>query len=357
LNCLNDNIAPFARGERRFGMEKVTIKDIAKMANVSTATVSRVINNVSDGVGPELRAKIMKIVKDTGYRPNLLAKSMVTNKTYTIGLLSPDISTPFFQSVIKGISDCVQPCNYSLILNNVDATGTNYIKSIESILDRGIDGIFLSGFFGETSQQLARLLSGTPVVVFDYIPRNAQLVQINTDNRNAAYKLTNYLLQMGHRRIGCITGQDRYDTVIERLKGYQRALKMHKINYDPSIVLSGELTIESALEPAERLLNMNDVTAIFCFNDLMAYGVYKLCAQLGKRIPEDISIAGFDDLPYSEILTPPLTTIRQPGYRLGFEGAKMLLAQIEGTSDGKTKKIIQNTLIIRDSVKDLTRKK
>ncbi|MDR2023801.1 MAG: LacI family transcriptional regulator [Hungatella sp.] len=331
---------------------KVRIKDIAKMANVSTATVSRVINNKPEGVGIELRNQILKYIKDTGYCPNLLAKSMVTKKTYTIGLLSPDISAPFFQYLIKGINDYLQAHDYTMILCNSDFNASGYHKYIETLLGKGIDGIILIGFFGETSQTLMDLLSGTPIVLFDYVPNLEQVVQINTNNRQSAYELTRYLTDMGHERIGCIIGPEQFDTVRERLKGYQRALREKGIPYDSSIILRGDFSTDSAMEPAGRLLRQSDVTAIFCFNDLMAYGVYKLCTQLKKRIPDDISVVGFDDIPYSELLNPPLTTVYQPGYRLGAEGAKMLLSQINGTEEKKIKKVLKNSLIIRSSVKN-----
>lgn len=332
----------------------VRIQDIARMANVSMATVSRVVNNNPEGVGPELRAKIQKIIKDTGYRPNLLAKSMVTNKTHMIGFLSPDIAAPFFQNLISGTCDRLEMDGYSLLLCNVSQKQTDYFKTIQNFLDRGIDGILLSGFFSDISQDMTELLADIPVVVFDYIPRKVEMAQINTNNRQASYELVHYLIESGHRKIGCITGPRQYDTVKERLAGYQRALKKFDIEYDPSLVLTGEFTIDSACEPTEQLLNTPDVTAIVCQNDLMAYGAYKICGKLGKRIPDDISIVGFDDIPYSEVLSPPLTTVHQPSYRLGYEGANMLLDQIDKVEDCKRKRILQNKLVIRDSVKTIS---
>ncbi|GMO24131.1 MAG: LacI family transcriptional regulator [Spirochaetaceae bacterium] len=331
---------------------KTTIKDIAKMAKVSTATVSRVINNNPEGVGQELRNNILKIVRETGYKPNLLARSMITNKTHTIGLLSPDIVTPFYQYVIKGINDCLQAAGYTMLLCNVES-GAAYREQVETMLAKGTDGIILMGFFGETSQTLAEILTGVPVVLFDYVPRLEQIAQINTNNRASARELTSHLIENGHRRIGCIMGPEQFDTVRERLKGYQKALEDAGIPYNPKIMLNGDFSTDSALEPAARLITETDVSAIFCFNDLMAYGVYKYCAQCGKRIPEDISVAGFDDIPYSELLNPPLTTVRQPGYRLGAESAKMLLEQINGTAEPRMKRILSNTLMIRGSVKNI----
>jgi LacI family transcriptional regulator len=328
---------------------KPTIKDIARMANVSTATVSRVLNNHPDGVGLALRNRILGLIRETGYRPNLLAKSMVTHKTYTVGLLSPDIAAPFYQHMMHGICDCLQASGYAVILCNTDSSQSDCRKYIEMLLSKAIDGILLTGFFGEVAHALTDLLTETPAVLFDFAPKLSHLAQINTDNRKSAYKLTKYLLALGHRRIGCITGPMQFDTVNERLKGYQKALKEAGIAFDPSIVLSGDFSTESALGPAELLLTKTNASAVFCFNDLMAYGVYKVCARLGRRIPQDISVVGFDDIPYSELLTPALTTVRQPSYRLGVEGAKMLLAQMSGAAGKPAKKILSNEMILRDS--------
>jgi LacI family transcriptional regulator len=319
------------------------------MANVSTATVSRVLNNRPEGVGLALRNRILSLIRETGYRPNLLAKSMITNKTYTIGLLSPNIAAPFYQHMIHGICDCLQAGGYTMILCNTDSSQSDYQKYIEILLSKGIDGILLIGFFGEVTHALIDLLTDIPVVLFDSVPSLGKLAQISTDNRKSAYEMTKYLLNLGHRRIGCITGPRRFDIVNERLKGYQKALKEAGAAFDPSVVLSGDFSTESALAPAEKLLRETKVSAIFCFNDLMAYGVYKVCARLGKRVPQDISVVGFDDIAYSELLTPPLTTVRQPSYRLGAEGAKMLLAQLAETAGKPARKVLSNKLMIRGS--------
>jgi LacI family transcriptional regulator len=338
-------------GERRV---KVTIKDIAKMAKVSTATVSRVINNNPEGVGQELRNRIQKMVKETGYKPNLLARSMITNRTHTVGLLSPDIVTPFFQYIIKGTNDCLQAAGYSMMLYNMESNAADYHECIETLLAKGIDGIILMGFFDTITETLIELLAGTPVVLFGSAPKLGQIAQINSNNRESAREMTRYLLGKGHRRIGCITGPEQFDTVQERLKGYQQALREAGVPYDPAIIVPGDFSTGSALEPASRLIAEPDVTALFCFNDLMAYGVYKYCASQGKHIPEDISVTGFDDIAYSELLSPPLTTVRQPAYRLGADGAKMLMEQIDGVERQKMKRILTNTLMIRGSVKDIT---
>ena len=328
---------------------KATIKDIARIASVSTATVSRVINNVPDGVGPELRNRILEIIQEVGYRPNLLAKSIITKKSFTIGLMATDVMTPFLEQVFKGINECIRADGYNLILCNSDRD-SDYVSQVETLIARGIDGIILIGFFREQSVQLTDVLGDIPVVVFDYIPKHKELMQINTNNRQLAYELTNTLIDAGHRRIGAITGPLRYDTVQERLKGYKRALKDRNITWDERIITEGSFSIESGYTSFGGLIGQSNISALFCFNDLMAYGVYEYCRENGIIIPRDLSVVGFDDLPYSRLLTPPLTTASQPRYRLGFEGAKLLLERINDTSILPQKKILSGKVIIRDSI-------
>lgn len=328
-------------------MKKLRIKDIAEMANVSTATVSRVINHSPCGVGDATRERIETIIRETGYTPNLLAKSMITNKSYTIGLMSSNIMSPYFESVFQGINGCLRENGYNLLLCNSEERD-DYLAQVDSLVSRGIDGMILVGFDKDMPAEIRKRLGDVPVVLFGYT-EDENIPQINTNNEQLAYELTSLLVKAGHSRIGVITGPMHFMSVQNRLHGFYRAMQENGLEPDPNLILSGDFSIDSSFEPSRQLVN-SGATAIFCFNDLMAYGTYKTCRDMGLRIPEDLSVVGFDELPYSDLMDPPLTTACQPKYETGMQGSKLLLQMVEGEEPETTLLILDGTIIQRNSV-------
>ncbi len=330
-----------------------TIKDVARLAGVSIATVSRVVNHAESGVGEEVRERVLKTIQETGYKSNLIAKSMITNRTNTIAVLSPDIVNPFYHDVLRGINEYAQEHQYSVFLYNTNGGMEQQEASIDMLLARGVDGAILVGYFENMTTMLTNKLKDIPVVIWDRIPKMGDVAQVHTNDAESSYELVRYLLEMGHRKIGCIIGPMEYDITKQRLKGYKKALKEYGIDYDRSLIKAGLFTEKSAEEPAKELLADSSVTAIYCFNDLMAYGVYLMCAKLGKKIPDDISVVGYDGIVYSEYLTPPLTTIRQPSYDIGLQAVKILLDLIEKRPLKKKEVLLENELVLRGSVRKL----
>jgi LacI family transcriptional regulator len=328
---------------------RTTIKDVARIAGVSIATVSRVINHTDYGVDRALQDRVWAAVKETNYRPNQIAKSMVTNKTNTIAVLSPDVLNPFYHDIIVGMNEVALKQQYSLLMYNTNGDLENEKANLDLIFSRSVDGVILIGLFEDKVRQLVRQFAGIPVVVLDEIEDLDEVGQVYVDDERAIEQMVSYLISQGHRRIGCIIGSKQYAIIRKRLAGYQKALQKAKIPYDEAFVVMGELTEESAMEPAKELIRQQ-VSAIVCFNDLMAYGVYHKCMELGVRIPQDLSVVGFDGIQFSEYLNPPLTTCYQPGLEMGRQAMTLVLDKVDGKERRDEKICLACELRIRSSV-------
>ncbi|ABY95668.1 MULTISPECIES: LacI family DNA-binding transcriptional regulator [Thermoanaerobacter] len=331
----------------------VTIKDIAKLANVSITTVSRVINNKTEGVSEETRNRILQLVKELGYQPNAIARGLVTKKTKTVGLIIPDISNPFFPDIARGVEDSAHIYGYNVFLCNTDDNLEKESEYINALKEKYVDGIIFTSSSIPKHEHITDLIkSGIPVVIMDRRIDSEDIYGVFLDNYEGGYIATKYLIDLGHKRIGCITGPLYISNAIERLEGYKRALVDNEIEVDNRLIFEGDYKINSGIIGAEKLLE-HEVTAIFASNDLMAYGAYKAIRSYGYKIPDDISVVGFDDIQLSQILEPQLTTIRQPAYDMGLAAARMLIKLVEGK---KLKKKIINfrpQLIIRQSTKNI----
>ncbi|EIV99403.1 LacI family DNA-binding transcriptional regulator [Thermoanaerobacter siderophilus] len=331
----------------------VTIKDIAKLANVSITTVSRVINNKSEGVSEETRNRILQLVKELGYQPNAIARGLVTKKTKTIGLIIPDISNPFFPDIARGVEDSAHIYGYNVFLCNTDDNLEKESEYINALKEKYVDGIIFTSSSIPKHEHITDLIkSGIPVVIMDRRIDSEDIYGVFLDNYEGGYIATKYLIDLGHKRIGCITGPLYISNAIERLEGYKRALVDNEIEVDNRLIFEGDYKINSGIIGAEKLLE-HEVTAIFASNDLMAYGAYKAIRSYGYKIPDDISVVGFDDIQLSQILEPQLTTIRQPAYDMGLTAARMLIKLIEGKKMNKKIANFRPQLIIRQSTKDI----
>ncbi|MGL6173393.1 MAG: LacI family DNA-binding transcriptional regulator [Cellulosilyticaceae bacterium] len=332
---------------------KITIKEIAQMTGVSVATVSRVVNNHPNGVGEAKRKEIQEVIEKYNYTPNLIAKSMITNKTQCIGLLIPDILNPFFQNLARGIEDCALQKGYSVFLCNTDQNYTKYLNYIRAMLSKNVDGLIVTGYPKEIEEELNNLLKNKKIVVIGREIQAENYCRITTDGIDESYEMTKYLIEMGHEKIACITGTTADDVNQERLAGYKRALDEYRIPFKQNLIFQGDFHYESGQEQGKLIIQNTEVTAIYCFNDMMAQGVYKACKELGKKIPEDISLVGFDDIYTAELMMPPLTTVRQPSYELGEISARALVDWMDTEKLKERQITLSNQLIIRESVKKI----
>lgn len=334
----------------------VTIKDIARLANVSVTTVSRVINNKSEGVSAETRQKILQLVEELGYKPNAIARGLVTKKTKTIGLIVPDISNPFFPDIARGVEDGAHIYGYNVFLCNTDDDLEKEIEYINALNEKYVDGIIFTGTGSISSSNFRHIMelikSGIPVVMMDRRIDSDEIYGVFVDNFEGGYLAARHLVELGHRKIACITGPLKVKNARERLEGYKKALSESGIEIDERLIYEGDYKMAGGMVGMEKLLKENEeITAVFTCNDLMAYGAYKTIRSLGRRIPDDISVVGFDDIQLSQIVEPSLTTVKQPSYDMGLAAARMLIKLVEGKKVKERVMVFKPQLVVRRSTK------
>lgn len=324
----------------------ITIKDVAKKANVSATTVSRVIHG-NPKVSSEVREKVLKIIKNLSYVPNGNARAIVKKRTNVIGLVFTDISNPFYPPLLRGIENTINKSNFSLILCNTDEDPVKEEKFLRILLEKCIDGLIivptkLDVPFLETYE--ARRI---PIVCVDRVVENIQTDSVVVDNLRGAYIATQSLIENGHERIAIIGGDQEIYTISERLNGYSRALERHEINLDSSYQAMGGFTIEDFVNSTIKLFSLpKPPTAIFSAGNLATVGTYIALNKLQKNIPKDVAVIGFDDLTWVEALNPPLTAVSQPIYQIGATAAQLLLQRLMNEGPKEKQNIVLNTTII-----------
>jgi LacI family transcriptional regulator len=333
-----------------------TIIDVAKQAGVSPTTVSRVLNNDPHSVGSETRARVLKVVKELDFMPNPLAKGLLGVETHLIGVIVGDASDPYYANIVKGISDTAQSEGYLTIVCNTDRDPDIELRFLNTILHYAADGIvFASGgsvlpHHHDQMQGIVDSLKKRNIPVVALGNRNLSVPQISIDDVQAAQDMTEYLLRLGHTSIGFILGPSEMITSQRRLAGYQRALEKFQIPYDPSLVIEGDFTFESGLQAANQFIDRQPrVTAVFASNDREALGCLLGLKQKGISVPEQVSVAGFDDIEILQYVSPSVTTVRVPMYEIGTMGIKQLLkAKITKEMNGENT-ILPHNLVIRES--------
>lgn len=326
-----------------------TLHDVARAAGVSIATVSATINQTAY-VSPALQERVRKAVTDVGYHPDGIARSLKTRTTKTLGLIISDISNPFFTSVIRGIEDVANARGYTLVLCNTDERLEKERAYVHLLRSRRVDGVIMAPVGGAEDYVDFEAVVGAPVVFVDRrVPARADIVVV--DNTRGARDVVRYLIGLGHRRIGVITGLPKLSTSEDRLAGYRSALQEAGLPPDPAIVKVGYSRLEGGHEAARELLALaSRPTAIFATNNLMAIGLMRAVTAQGLRCPDDISVACFDDFEWASVFHPRLTTVAQPTYEMGSKAAEFLLARLTGHPIVEPQEcVLAPTLIIRDS--------
>ncbi|GAB6117307.1 LacI family DNA-binding transcriptional regulator [Thermoanaerobacter brockii subsp. lactiethylicus] len=334
----------------------VTIKDIAKYAGVSVTTVSRALNGYPD-VSEETRERIKKIAEQLNYTPNSLARGLVTNKTHTVGLIvseliKPGAYHPFFLEVLAGIKAGLKKDKYDLILFTVDPESQDTTSYEKLCNDRKVEGAIVEGL--KLSDPYIEEIKRTqiPTVLIDIPILTDKVGYVSSDNVRAAFEATSYLIKLGHRNIGFINGHDDAAVSFERLEGYKKALEKNNIPYKEEYVVFDDFTQEGGYNSFKTLVFEHpEITAVFHASDLMAIGSFKAAKDLGMKVPEDISIVGFDDIELASLISPGLTTIRQDTFKMGYNAAKHLLSIIKGEKPQHI--LIPHKLVIRDSARKI----
>lgn len=335
---------------------KVTISDIARMANVSKATVSRVINNKPDGVSKETRDRIMQLVADLKFQPSMIARGLVTKKTKSIGLIIPDITNPFFPQLVRGAEDYANKFGYHIFLCNSDKSIKKEEEYLHAFVEKSVDGVILTSNISATDSQYKLLKQNNiPCVLLDrYVENKEYEAGVFLDNIKGAYMATEFLLRHDHKKIAFISGPLAVTTSMNRLKGYEMALQEKGIQVNPELILEGDYLINSGYTLVSKLIEEGkEFTAIFAGNDMMAIGAIKALRGKNVKIPEEVEIIGFDNIEISQIIEPALSTIAQPAYEMGAKGADVIIKLIEGKKLKTKNVILEPELMLRGTTRRL----
>lgn len=311
--------------------EKLTIQDIARLAGVSKATVSRVLNR-NPVVNAETSARVMKIVQEYDFVPNATATGLAGGKTRLVGVLAPPLTWAGVSEMVRGVAEYIEQTSYEIVLYSIGLP-----RDHSDVLDRILSMRMISGLLailpGELSSHLTdRFHQGMPLVMIDDQKKPVNVPWVGIDNVASAYTATRHLLELGHRRIAYIQGPEHYVCAIERSQGYVQALRDAGIEPDPKLIFRGCFDTPSGRECASALFSRERSawpSAIFAGNDQMAYGVLEVAEQLGIRVPNEVSVVGFDDYILSAHLRPSLTTIHQPFSAIGYKAIEQLLTMID----------------------------
>ena len=336
-------------------MPEVSIKEVAKIAGVSIATVSRCINN-PEKVTERTRLKVQAAIQETGYSPNTLAQSFRRGRTNVVMVVLPSVGDPFFTPVMRGVRTAAKAKGYSVLIEETQLNTMTDDEISAMLVSKQTDGIILLASmspFG-TDVLSAKSRRRIPIVIGceTISPELAEFPSVHIDNVAAAKEATNYLISQGHERIGMIYGQGSSLLTKDREFGYRAAMKQARLPIADGWIVEGQLTISGARKATRVLINHNDrPTAIFCANDEMAIGCLHETKSAGLTVPDDMSIVGFDDIRYAEVTDPPLTTISQPAEEIGERVMYRLCRRIEeGSLNNSEAEIVPHKLVVRQSV-------
>ncbi|EGR2024295.1 substrate-binding domain-containing protein [Vibrio cholerae] len=331
-----------------------TMKDIARLAGVSTSTVSHVINK-SRFVSDEIAERVNNAAQQLNYAPSALARSLKMNRTKTIGMLVTTSTNPFFGEVVKGVERSCYHQGYNLILCNTEGDNQRMKASINTLLQKRVDGLLLmcSTLEGERLDVFDRY-PDIPIVVMDWGPILFASDKIQDNSLQGGYMAAKHLIECGHKEIGCITGPLIRHQAQMRYEGYKRALAEAGIAINPDWIVESDFECEGGYQAFEKLYQRGKLpSALFVSNDMMAMGVIQATSQRGLRVPDDLSLIGYDDVHIAKFMTPALTTIHQPKYRLGKAAVDTLLYRLENPDTTAQVVQLEPTLVVRNSVRKL----
>ncbi|MEM7347018.1 MAG: LacI family DNA-binding transcriptional regulator [Chloroflexota bacterium] len=330
----------------------VTIRDVAKAAGVSVSTVSRVLND-KDDVAAETYEKVQAVIAELGYASSLAAKSMRSHKTNVIGLVIPELEDPFAVQVIQGVNQAIKGLDFDLLIYtsgdiNIDSWVAREQQYVSLLNGSVVDGIIVVTPAGRT------FTTNFPLVAIDPHLDSADFPAVIAANKEGALSVMTYLLELGHRRIGFITGRPYLQSAIQRLEGYKAGLEKANILIDPDLIQEGNFTQEIGYKCAKALLTLpNPPTAIFAANDSSAIGAIQAANELGLHIPDDLSVVGFDNILASPYVNGGLTTVDQYIEKMGHAAVKMLIELIQQKSLDKTVYRVPTELIVRNTCQEV----
>lgn len=330
-------------------MKYVTLMKVAEKAGVSVNTVSRAINNKLD-INEETKKKVLKVAQELGYVRNATAVALRTKKTGTIGVVIADNRNPFYAEVLNGMEVAAREKNYHIILANTQRDYQKEEEAIDLLLEKRVDGLLIAPVQDKDDDIRKLIEANIPFVIVGRDFENIEVDAVYNDEVKGGFLATEYLIKKGHKRIALIDGFLYKSPAKGRLMGYKKALKENRIHLDDALVSIGDIDVKNGYERTMQLFEKGlDFTAIFAYNDMMAFGAMQAIREKGLRIPQDIGLVGYDDIPFSSLMNPTLTTIRLEKQDLGAESVKLLLSRINGRHKKLKKVFLDVELIVRET--------
>ncbi|MGG7059561.1 LacI family DNA-binding transcriptional regulator [Clostridium nigeriense] len=329
-----------------------SIKDVAREAGVSIATVSRVLNDI-DVVNEDTKKKVLDAISKLGYRPNIVARSLKTQRTKTVGILVPDISSGFYPEIVRGAEDVANIYDYNVILCNSDFDSEKEKEYLRVLKEKMVDGvIYMSSSLQEETLDIINELNLTTVLV-ETKDKEESLPSVTIDNTKASKEVTNYLLSKGLSKIAFAGAKrDNMNAWEDRYIGYEEALKDKGLKVEDGLVYAGGLKVKSGYDAVEYFENSNkEYDAVVCASDEIAMGVINALREKGKKVPEDVSVIGFNDNIMASVFYPKITTIKQPSYDMGSVAMRMLIKLLSKRELDESQFVLNYELIERDSCK------
>ena len=330
----------------------VTLRDVARVAGVHPATVSRALNEETRAlVNEETARRVLKAAEKLGYRPNPIARGLKTNRSYTIGVLIPDLTNPLFPPILRGIEDCLVTAGYTALTANTDNDPERELLDSQTMRARQVDGIIAATARRDHRLHDALLEAGIELVLVNRRQDELPVSSATADDRMGMRLSVEHLVSLGHTRIAHLGGPLDYSTGLDRHDSFHETMRAAGLEPDPELVLVAEAFTESegARLCGQLLKDGRSFTAVAAANDLLALGCYDVFAERGVRCPEDVSVVGFNDMPFADRFNPPLTTIHIPHYEIGREAAQLMLERLQDGDSPPREVRLEPSLIIRES--------
>lgn len=326
----------------------ITMKQVAEKANVSLKTVSRVVNNERE-IANETRTRVLETINELGYRPNLVARSLVTQRSRIIGLIIPDVCNPYHAEVASGVQEIMRESGYNLMIANTEENEQEELDLLSAMNSQSVDAVILSN--PVTPDVIKAFGKGDrPIVSINTLYDHPMVGNVLADHYTGASEAMQHLLECGHTKIAMLTGMEANPKLVRRVRAYRDCLEKYGLPFNENWVVRGLPRMhEGTAATRKLLLEYPEITAIFCYNDLLALGALRACAEMGRRVPRDCAIIGFDDIEYAGITAPSLTTVRVDKRELGRTAASLALKLLDDKNPAERVIQLPAELIIRES--------